>query len=269
VAGVGVKQGMAKRAIVTGGATREPLDDVRFMTNLATGALAAEISEALLAQGWEVHHVHGPGAKLPGKMQLDLDLLAPGPRGVGAQLDRVQAVYVARNRLLSKGKLHIHPVTTAADTARVLARLCKRVQPRLAVCAMAVADYAPVPHSGKLSSDSSGLDVRLLPTPKAIDGVKRACPTCKLLAFKLLSGASESELIDAAMRVTRRSGADLIFANDLNDYYGGQRRGLLVGPDGAIAARLDGGVGEGAVRRLALAIVAALGARLAPDPLDE
>jgi hypothetical protein len=89
-----------------------------------------------------------------------------------------------------------------------------------------------------------------------------------LLGFKLLSGAGEGELIEAAVRVMRRSGADWVFANDLGDHDGGRRRGFLVGPNGAIAARLDGGAGEGAVRRLALAIVAALPAGPGPrqDP---
>lgn len=86
---------------------------------------------------------------------------------------------------------------------------------------------------------------------KAIDEVKAACPTTFLLGFKLLSRVSESELCAAAAHLARRSRADLVFANDLQDVDAGRRRGLLVDATGAVQGRLDGGQGSQAAEQLA------------------
>ena len=47
------------RALITAGATREPLDPVRFISNASTGAQGALLVDEALARGWEVDLVHG------------------------------------------------------------------------------------------------------------------------------------------------------------------------------------------------------------------
>jgi phosphopantothenoylcysteine decarboxylase/phosphopantothenate--cysteine ligase len=47
------------RALITAGATREPLDPVRFLSNASTGAQGAALAAEALARGWEVDLVHG------------------------------------------------------------------------------------------------------------------------------------------------------------------------------------------------------------------
>lgn len=124
---------------------------------------------------------------------------------------------------------------------------------------MAVADFSPIAVQGKLPSRPDGqsaseLIVRLLPTAKSIDIVKTYAPNCHLLGFKLLADATDAQLVAAAKALAERSGADLVFANDISDYRLGHRRGLLVDGQGAIAARLDGGDAADATEQLALAI---------------
>jgi phosphopantothenoylcysteine decarboxylase / phosphopantothenate---cysteine ligase len=53
------------RILVTGGATREPIDGIRFISNVSTGQTAAAISDELTNQGWKVTYLHGVGAKQP------------------------------------------------------------------------------------------------------------------------------------------------------------------------------------------------------------
>jgi phosphopantothenoylcysteine decarboxylase/phosphopantothenate--cysteine ligase len=222
-------------AVVTGGGTREPLDDVRYLSNVATGTLPAAIAEALLARGWQVHYLHGPGAVLPGRATLQLELgndLDDRLAALGRELPR-------RAQRLAAGELHLVPAQTAVEVADRLEVLCRSLQPALVVCAMAVADYAPEPQTGKLSSQLGEWVVRMRPTPKAIDRVKAAAPHCRLLGFKLLAGATPEELTTAARRLAQRSQADWVFANDLSDY-GNQRRGRLLAADGQSLVELQG-----------------------------
>ena len=47
------------KVLVTSGATREPIDSVRFISNLSSGRTGAAICDALVARGIDVTHVHG------------------------------------------------------------------------------------------------------------------------------------------------------------------------------------------------------------------
>ncbi len=57
----------ARRILVTAGGTREPIDGVRCITNLSTGATGAVIADELLARGHNVVYLHGEGAKTPSR----------------------------------------------------------------------------------------------------------------------------------------------------------------------------------------------------------
>lgn len=66
------------RAIVTAGGTREPIDAVRHVSNVASGALPAAIANCLLKRGFIVDYIHGPGAILPATAQVALNVLELG-----------------------------------------------------------------------------------------------------------------------------------------------------------------------------------------------
>ena len=53
------------KVLVTSGATREPIDSVRFISNLSSGRTGALICDALVARGIEVTHVHGVDSGRP------------------------------------------------------------------------------------------------------------------------------------------------------------------------------------------------------------
>ncbi len=242
-------------ALLTAGGTREPIDAVRHVTNVATGSLPAAMADVLLSHGVEVHYLHGPDAVLPGRSTVSLDLTTLDSAGLDAALV-AHAAQARRKHLALKGKLHLHPIGTARQAAETLERLARDLQPDLVACAMAVADFAPEPLAGKLSSQADTLTLRMLATPKAIDRVKAVAPGSRLLGFKLLAGATEAELREAARHLAQRSGADVVFANDVVDYRQGLRRGLLIDRDGLVIGRLDGGAGEAGLRTLAELIVA-------------
>ncbi len=253
------------RVLLTAGGTREPVDDVRYLSNVATGSLPAAMAEALLCRGFDVDYVYGPGAQRPGQLGLDVSLLAPDwAEALAAEQARAQARAAAL--AAGGGTLTLHPIQSAADADATLRRVLAQSRPALVACAMAVADYAPRRVAGKLGSrlrrdvdpDAPALTLALDATAKVIDGVREVLPEARLLGFKLLSGADEAAHVEASRALAERSGADWVFSNDMRDYGVGRRCGALRGPDGVARVRLDGGEGGGALDRLAEALVAAV-----------
>lgn len=51
--------------LITAGATREPIDGIRFISNVSTGRTSAGIADHFTKCGWLVTYVHGAGAVLP------------------------------------------------------------------------------------------------------------------------------------------------------------------------------------------------------------
>ncbi len=54
-----------KRVLITGGATKEQIDKVRFVSNLSTGRTSAELADALYLQGFNVTLLKAQGAVNP------------------------------------------------------------------------------------------------------------------------------------------------------------------------------------------------------------
>ncbi|MSQ81350.1 MAG: hypothetical protein EXR77_00275 [Myxococcales bacterium] len=247
-------------AIVTAGGTREPIDDVRYVANAATGALPCEIAKILLNAGWRVHYIAGPNALRPDRVQVTVDL---GAEPAGPTVASLTAQVEATKAVLERGELSVDEISTAAQAEASLALACQTQRPHLAICAMAVADFAPIAVVGKLLSrkDSLGPDghlvaadelvLRLVPTTKAIDRVKQASPTTFLVGFKLLAGASVKTRRDACVHLAHRSGADVVFANDMHEYRTGLRSGVLLDREGTIVAELAGGRGQSGLIELA------------------
>lgn len=53
------------RILITSGGTREPIDDVRFITNFSTGSTGARLTELINDHNLAVTYVHSKGSKLP------------------------------------------------------------------------------------------------------------------------------------------------------------------------------------------------------------
>ena len=60
--------------LVTAGATREPLDAVRFLSNVSTGSTGAALADALAVRGHTVTLLRGEGASEPGASRLEVAL---------------------------------------------------------------------------------------------------------------------------------------------------------------------------------------------------
>ncbi|MFH0946558.1 MAG: phosphopantothenoylcysteine decarboxylase [Planctomycetota bacterium] len=186
---------------ITSGPSREPWDDVRFLSNVSSGRLGKFLTEAFLSNGHRVALLCGPGSVRP----------APSPL------------------------LEVIPFTTAESLRDLLlAVLRRRSSPDLLVHAAAVADFAPIPCSGKLSSSLENPVLRLLPTPKVVDCIREACSDLPILLFKLESGIERSELHRRARATAARVGAYGIVANLLEEVGESEHRADYLRWDGTV-----------------------------------
>jgi phosphopantothenoylcysteine synthetase/decarboxylase len=214
--------------VVTGGGTNAPVDDVRLMTNISSGRLAAAITEAFLDRGASVWHVHTPSSQLPLWRFARYAIDAADP---SAELDRL--VRLRQRWLSQRDHLHLVPLETGtvSDYATTLKGVFDARPIDVAVLAMAVSDFEPEPYAGKIGSEAESLVVRCRPTPKVIRSIRDWAPSVYLVGFKLLSRSDRAELIRRAGDAGRINRAELTVANDLQALRQGRHALHLVRPD--------------------------------------
>ncbi|MBX2797633.1 MAG: NUDIX domain-containing protein [Myxococcales bacterium] len=187
-------------AVVTAGGTREPIDDVRVVTNLSTGRFGAACARALVERG------------------CDVTLLANTD--------------LARHHDWLDPRIRVVPFGSFRELDAAL-RQATEDPPDLLLMAAAVSDYAPVPATGKIRSDDATLSIEMVRNDKLIATLRARCgPHTTLVGFKLLSGVSPAELHDNARRQIAANQLDLCFANDLAELGGDTHPAWLVSADG-------------------------------------
>lgn len=213
------------KVLVTSGATREPIDSVRFISNISSGRTGAAICEALAARGCEVTQAHGAGSE--------------------------RAAAAARHEAF----------TDHASLDALLSGLLRDGSYDAVVHAAAVSDYGPAqpPRRDKLPSGQT-LALQLRPLPKIIDRIRSHAGGAKLLliGFKLTHSAFEAARGRAARELLRRSGADYVVQNDV------ETLGQDADHAYAIHARDGAVIGRYAGRAALAAAVAGLVARASP-----
>ena len=174
------------RILVTAGATREPIDSVRYISNLSTGRTGAILSEELCRQGAQVVHLAGLQAVSPQALdQLEL-----------IRFSSFQNLRERMQSLLSQQKFDavIH-------------------------CA-AVSDYSVRdPFPGKLSSDPEEVTLVLKRNPKLIHELMSfSChPFLKVIAFKLTDTREPHLRLQAIERLSLHPEIALVVHNDLSE----------------------------------------------------
>jgi phosphopantothenoylcysteine decarboxylase/phosphopantothenate--cysteine ligase len=169
------------KVLVTAGPTLEYIDPVRVVTNRSSGKMGVAMAEEALERGAEVILVYGPGATVP----------------------------PARFRMIS--------VETTEQMREAVISELKSRKYDVVVAVAAAADWTPEkPYAYKVSTHKFNLlDLKLKPTNKIIDEVKKVSPKTFLLAFRAEYDLPEKELIESAYKILLSSKADLIAANDV------------------------------------------------------
>jgi phosphopantothenoylcysteine synthetase/decarboxylase len=214
--------------VVTGGGTIAPIDDVRLMTNISSGRLAAQISEASLDRGATVWHIHALSAVLPLWRNARFDLDATDPSAERERLERLRGRWMQ-----ARDRLRLLPLRngTVADYAETLQHVIEENPIDIVVLPMAVGDFEPEPYHGKIDSDRESLVIQCQRAPKVIRMVRDWSPSVYLVGFKLMSRVSHDELVRRAQIACRKNRVDLTVANDLQTLREGRHTLHLVRPN--------------------------------------
>jgi phosphopantothenoylcysteine decarboxylase/phosphopantothenate--cysteine ligase len=169
------------KVLVTAGPTLEHIDPVRVMTNKSSGKMGVAVAREALNRGAAVTLVYGHGTALPPS---------------GAKVIRVETTEGMLDAVVSELKSKKYDVVVAAAAA---------------------ADWRPEKSFDyKVSTgDVSELLVKLKPTRKIIDAVRKISTDAFLVPFKAEYDLSDEELVECGYRRLVQAEADMIVVNDI------------------------------------------------------
>lgn len=226
--------------LITAGGTSEKIDEVRHLTNHATGTLGKEIAQSLRDDPVTIYYIHGPQAVLPNNKEIKF-----------FPIHSVQELYQTMENLLTTVTFDyvIHSMAVSdyeLDTASNEELLAENIAHRitqqqpdsqealidLIKDTLTNAGQADQPVQKKISSKNEKLILIMGKAPKVITKIKNWQPSTKLIGFKLLVDVPEEELVSVAKESLEKNQADWILANDLTNIKGNQHLGLLVSKTG-------------------------------------
>jgi len=174
------------RILVTAGATQEPMDSVRYISNISTGRTGACLSEEFCRKGAQVVHLAG------------LQAWAPE----------------------AHDQLKLIRFSSFGDLQRLLSELLSQTPFDAVIQSAAVSDYSMEhPQMGKLSSDPEEMILKLKRNPKLIHQIKSLSnhPGVQIVAFKLTHTPDLELRMNAIQKLSLRSDIQLVVHNDLSE----------------------------------------------------
>ncbi|MHA1135635.1 MAG: bifunctional phosphopantothenoylcysteine decarboxylase/phosphopantothenate--cysteine ligase CoaBC [Candidatus Thorarchaeota archaeon] len=176
---LGPKDLDGKHFLVTAGPTRGWIDRVRFITNPSTGKMGIALVQDLILRGAIVTLILGPSAQTP-----------------PARADVVN-------------------VTTSDDMRDAVMKALSEEKTDCFISTAAVLDYVPSKkEDSKMTSGKSNLAVKLVPTKKIIEEVRKQYKDLFIVGFKVESGISKKELEKRARAKIDAGICNLVIAND-------------------------------------------------------
>jgi phosphopantothenoylcysteine decarboxylase/phosphopantothenate--cysteine ligase len=173
------QQLQGKRFLVTGGATREYLDDIRFISNPSTGYSALQLAKALKKFGANIHMILGEGNN------LDLEKIPITVDVVRSTKDMYEAVREVLSTNNFDGFISV----------------------------AAVSDYKPQYQAGKIASRQKSIILELAPTIKIIEQIRNQFPDLFIVAYKAEVGISKEQLIERGKNLLNKYNLNVVCAN--------------------------------------------------------
>jgi len=162
--------------LVVAGATVEPIDDVRVITNRSTGGTGIELAKAAFEHGANVE------------------------------------LWLGRHEVEVPSWLSTKPFETTND----LMAMAEKAEADICIVPAAVSDFAPSKKQpGKIPSRSGALTLDLQPTPKVLNRFRKGARKA-LVGFKAEAGLGAVELKGQAMALVKEADVDFVVANDVS-----------------------------------------------------
>jgi len=203
--------------IITAGGTEEKIDEVRKITNMSTGALGAVIAEEILSmwdkENWQdlsnenvifyICNKKSVKPQYPAHMKNHIKII---------ETTDTNSVQEAIQGIPSKENISMFIHSMAISDYRVRGAYKQVIY---GDGFPAVSNMIPIDTSSKMKSDNDEIFLKLVKTPKIIDGIKNLFQNASLISFKLMNDVTKEDLIQTARNQAKRTGSDVVIANDL------------------------------------------------------
>ncbi len=167
-----------KKVMVTAGATREKIDEVRYITNPSSGKMGVALAEALYQKGAEV------------------------------------VILKAKGSIEPRFPIKQFEFETSEDLLKLVKREVKKAQVMFQVAA--VGDFrVKEQHKGKLSSKNKHI-LELVSVKKIVNLVKKINPRIRLFGFKAVCGLTTKQAVKKAREVIKDSEAEAVMVNEVS-----------------------------------------------------
>ncbi len=200
--------------LITSGSTRGYLDAIRYITNTSTGKLGCEIALEAMKHGADVTYIYGADSLFP---------------------------VTQDHKEIKPSQLKLIEIETNDDLIKVLHEKLKNRRFDAIVHAMAVADYVPArAKPNKTPSNKDEWMLKLVKTSKVITIIRDIWPEALLVGFKLEVNRTKEDLIKIARMFLKKSGSDLIVANDNKSISRNSHTAYMITGDGKVSKPLKG-----------------------------
>jgi len=203
-----------KNILITSGSTRGYLDAIRYITNTSTGKSGCEIALEAMKHGAVVTFIYGADSLFP---------------------------VIQDHKEIKPSQLKIIEIETNDDLIKVLHEKLKSRKFDAIVHAMAVADYVPArTKTNKTPSNKNEWMLKLVKTSKVITIIRDIWPEALLVGFKLEVNRTKEDLIKIARKLLKKSGSDMVVANDKKNISRNSHTAYMVTGDGKVSKPLKG-----------------------------
>lgn len=216
--------------IITAGGTKEPIDNVRSITNSSSGALGLKIANEIYKniENANIFYIHGSNAM-------------PFENANNYKINSVNDLILTLELL--KSKIHvdifIHAMAVSDYTTEQIIDFekLKNLFDETIECgnknlkAKDLINMSIIDRQNKISSNISSPGIILKQTPKVISQIKKMFPLVFLVGFKLLDNVDDEELFNVGFDLLRKNRCNLVLANDISKIRSGNHEGLLIYPE--------------------------------------
>lgn len=179
------------RILLTVGATQEPIDPVRFITNASSGKMGIAIAKGAIRKGHEITIIAGA-------------VQVPVP-------ENIKTIKVRTAKEMAEAA-----ISELKDNYDIF------------ISSAAISDYTIEPEKEKIKSGGE-LILKLKPTEKLTKIVKEKFPSVFVVAFKAEHDVSTEELIEISYAKLNKENLDLIIANDISeDVFGSDKNEVFI-----------------------------------------
>lgn len=224
------------KILVTSGGTSEKIDNVRKITNMASGRLGAAIADEFIRTAdAQVTYIAGESAILPSEPSAKIIKT----ESAEDLLDTI-SLLLAKNEytaVIHAMAVSDYKVSNVASVDGLVKSIIESIDLygsgnlTEAVKAGIINNKRVLSVSKKISSEIENLVLFMEKTPKVIGRIKKLQPTAILVGFKLLNDVEEDELINVAYDLLLKNECDFVLANDLKKVEAENHEGLLIKAD--------------------------------------